>query len=114
MLTNGSLRWGSPAQIDENNICIGVSQLNEEDGRENLIKMDSYDSSILGKKYDNGQWIDNPDYVEPEPEVLPTISDLNTSIEELKSKNETLEQQNTALMLGMVDVYSALQTLLDS
>lgn len=104
------------AQIDENNICMGVSQLHSKESSDNLILLsdDEDFTSLLGKKYDNGQWIDNPDYVEPEPEVLPTISDLNTSIEELKTKNETLEQQNTALMLGMVDVYSALQTLLDS
>ena len=46
------------AQIDENNICIGVTQLSDEINHANMITLDEYDTAILGKKYENGKFIE--------------------------------------------------------
>ena len=67
------------AQIDENNICIGISQHPEEIDREDLIKIDSYDFGLLRKVWQDGEWIENPN---PEPEPEPTPDP--TSTDELK------------------------------
>jgi len=53
------------AQIDENNIVIGVSQLSGEILLPNLIPIPSYDESLLGKIW-NGATFENA----PEPNYL--------------------------------------------
>lgn len=64
------------AQIDENNICIGVSQHPEEINREDLIKINSYDISLLRKIWQDSEWIENPNPIpEPEPSPEPTSTD---------------------------------------
>ena len=56
------------AQINEDSICIAVSEM-EEIGEPNpyLVKIEKFDISILGKKYNNGVWEEGP---QPEPEPL--------------------------------------------
>lgn len=56
------------AQINDDSICIAVSEM-EEIGEPNpyLVKIEKFDISILGKKYNNGVWEDGP---QPEPEPL--------------------------------------------
>lgn len=61
------------AQINENNMCIAVSQLSGLVDLPNMIKLNSYDLSILGKKYNNGVWEEVP---QPEPKPEPTINTL--------------------------------------
>ena len=39
------------AQIDENGIVIGVSSLSGEMISDRMIKLDSYDLSLLGQRY---------------------------------------------------------------
>lgn len=62
------------AQLNENNICIGVSQLSGEVINDSLIRIDNADSSLLGKKYNNGLWEDVPTPDPPEP--TPTNQDV--------------------------------------
>ena len=56
------------AQINDDSICIAVSEM-EEIGEPNpyLVKIEKFDISILGKKYNNGVWEEGP---QPEPEPL--------------------------------------------
>ena len=61
------------AQINEDNICIAVSQLSGLVDLPNMIKLDSYNLNVLGRKYNNGVWEEVP---QPEPKSEPTISDL--------------------------------------
>lgn len=56
------------AQIDENNICIGVSQLSGEVNVPNMISVDSLDGRLMGKRYHNGGWEDIPQAEPAEPE----------------------------------------------
>lgn len=91
------------AQINSENICEGVSQLgNEEVTADNLIEIESYDLSLIGKMWTGSEWIENPNPPEPQPETV--------TLEILQAKIDQLEQQNMALMMGMVDVYSAVTT----
>lgn len=70
------------AQLDENNICISVSQLSGEIESSNMILLESYDASLLGKKYINGVWEETPT-----PELKPTAQDeINAEI--LKMLND--------------------------
>lgn len=44
------------AQLNENKICIGISQLSGEVIQDNMIELPSFDSSYMWKKYDNSSW----------------------------------------------------------
>ena len=41
------------AQLNENNICIGISQLSGEVIQSNMIEIQSADNSYMWKKYEN-------------------------------------------------------------
>lgn len=60
------------AQLDEDNVCIGISDLSGEVNQPDMIRIDSYDMSLLRKKYnfDTGEWDDVPPKPEPEPKPL--------------------------------------------
>lgn len=65
------------AQLNENNICIGISQLSGEVIQKNLIEITSNDSDYLWKKYENGNW--SAGKFEPVPEPV-TPEPTNTEI----------------------------------
>lgn len=44
------------AQLNENNVCIGLSQLSGEVIDSKLVEIASADSDYLWKKYENGVW----------------------------------------------------------
>lgn len=77
------------AQINEDNICIAVSQLSGLVDLPNMIKLGSYDLSILGKKYNDGVWEEVPQ-PEPEPSTEPTI---NTLVENQLTIMEAMAEQ---------------------
>lgn len=54
------------AQLDANNICIGVGTDDSLVG----IEVNSFD--VLGKRYENGEWVDVPQ-PQPEPSQLDRI-----------------------------------------
>ncbi len=74
------------AQLDENNICIGISQLSGEVTSDNMILLDNYDTSLLGKKYNNGIW----EEVEPEPEPEPAPTEQEMINAELLTTLNTI------------------------
>lgn len=61
------------AQLNEENICIGISQLSGKVAAENMIELASYDTGILGKKYVDGKW---EDVEHPEEEAEPTEQEI--------------------------------------
>ena len=77
------------AQLNEENICIGISQLSGKVAAENMIELASYDTSILGKKYVDGKW---EDVEQPTPQTEPTQLDK-------------LEENQLALMEAVADQY---------
>lgn len=44
------------AQLNNDNICIGISSLSNEIDSLGLIKIETYDTNFLYQKYENGQW----------------------------------------------------------
>lgn len=55
------------AQINEENICVGVSDLSGEVSADNMIRIDTMDTSLLGKKYNSGNW-ETVEPIDPQPE----------------------------------------------
>lgn len=65
------------AQIDDDGICCGVSQLSGEVEHDNMIQLESYDMSLMGKLWTGTEWIENPNPPEPvEPTTEPTNQDI--------------------------------------
>jgi len=46
------------AQINEAGICFAVSELAGEVIADNMVQLESYDTSLLGKRYVNGTWLE--------------------------------------------------------
>ena len=78
------------AQLNEENICVGVSQLSGEVIADNMIPLEFYDSSLIGKRYQNGLWEDI--LVEEMPEQELTEQELITA-EVLLGQAEILTNQ---------------------
>lgn len=68
------------AQINDDNICICVSNTGKATTtKPNMIQLETYDLTVLGKRYNNGVWEEVPQ-PEPEPSQLDRIETLlNTS-----------------------------------
>ncbi len=94
------------AQIDENNICVSVLDTPVEiTDNPKRILTDSYDMSVLGKKYNNGVW----ERVETTSEYTPTETEL-IQAELLLNQQEIIIKQNehdevlAAILLGQQTV----------
>lgn len=95
------------AQIDENNICIGVSQLSGKVNAPNMILLESQDASLLGKKYNSGTWEDVPAPEPPEPtptdqEILQAEMLLNQ--QQIISKQTEIDMTLAELLLNQQGV----------
>lgn len=85
------------AQINEENICTVISDMgNYEVSKPDLIPVDTFDTSLLGKHYNNGVWEDVPK-PEPEPEKpQPTNADIMAEIK--KTQSELIDEYTLELM----------------
>lgn len=61
------------AQINESNICVAVSNLTEKVQDTRLIPIGFMDVGLIGKKYENGEWVEVPI---PEPPMSETDKKL--------------------------------------
>ncbi len=59
------------AQLNDQRIAIAISQLSGAIDRPDMIPLDDLDSSLIGKRYDAGQWVEPPAQPVPEPEPQP-------------------------------------------
>lgn len=85
------------AQLNENNICIGISQLSGEVIQENMIEIPSFDNVHLWKKYENGAWSEGTF----EPQSTAPITEF-----------ETLKAENVALRNDLSNAVIELSTLI--
>ena len=85
------------AQINEENICTVISDTGSAEAvRPNLIPIDTYDTSLLGKRYNNGIWEAVPE-LEPEPiEPQPTNADILAEVK--KTQSEVIDEYTLELM----------------
>ncbi|MFZ5639071.1 MAG: hypothetical protein ACOY4Q_00005 [Bacillota bacterium] len=80
------------AQLNENGVCIGVSQLSGVVEQSNMIEIPALDTDYLWKKYENGQW--SAEKFEPQ-----TTAPI-TEFEELKQRQELMQAALDDLILG--------------
>ena len=114
------------AQIDDDGICCGVSQLSGIVEHDNMIQLESYDMSLMGKLWTGTEWIENPNPPDPpEPVEEVTNEDLQalelasmqgqadqyTTMLELQQQLEAQQQLMLANMQGMADVYTTLLSM---
>lgn len=86
------------AQIDENNICIAVSDLSGKVTADNMLRLETYDTSLLGKKYNNSVWEEVPK-PEPEPTQLDRI-ELQVKTSYAEAQNQAVDQYTEELLEG--------------
>lgn len=72
------------AQIGEDGICFAVSSLSGLVNSSNLIRLETYDESLLGKKYEDGSWQEVP---QPETQAK-ELSDTERAIFETQVNTE--------------------------
>lgn len=75
------------AELDENNICYAVSQLSGEVIANTMIPLETYDTSLLGKRYEDGEWVE----VE-----LPEIEQQETQLDRIESAVNDIAKNNTS------------------
>jgi len=80
------------AQLNENNICIGVSQLSGPVQANNMVEVPSFDLDCVWRKYENGQW--------SEEKYEPQSTGPLTEFEEVKLRLELAEAALNDLILG--------------
>lgn len=76
------------AELNDNNICIGVSCLKSEIDRQDMIRIDKYCEEYLWKRYENNEW--------SEEKFVPDLGIELTRMEEL-------EQQVQALNIALAE-----------
>ena len=94
---------------DENKICVGISDLSGKVQSDNMIELTNMDASLLGKKHDNGQWINvpQPEPTEPQPAeqeiLMQTLADMELSNIEAQQERQMLAQQVADLELMILE-----------
>ena len=96
------------AQIDEKGICFADSYLSGEVHADNMIPLNENAVSPLGKKYNNGVWIDVEQPQLPKTEsdteiIMQSITELELQGLEAKQERELLAQQMTDLELAILE-----------
>lgn len=83
------------AQINEKNICTVISDMGEvEVSDKHLIPIEVYDTSLLGKKYNNGVW-EEVYKTEPE-EPQPTNAEILAEVK--KSQQDIIDEYTMELI----------------
>lgn len=82
------------AQLDENNICTGVSQLSGPVDAPNMIPIDRMDIDYIWRKYENGAW--------SEDKYEPSTTAPLTEFEETKRRLDDVELAIAAILGGAV------------
>lgn len=86
------------AQINENKICDGVSDHSEPIIENNLIPIENLDSSFIGKKFENNQWVEIP-----EPKIEETIIPEPTQLDRIEA---ALNMKNEEISENAIDTYT--------
>ena len=87
------------AELNENNICKAVSQLSGKVDKPTMIPLDSYNTSLLGKRYDNGKWYE---VEQPEPEHTETQLDrIESAVNNIAKNNTSYAEMAQAIAEGV-------------
>ena len=80
------------AQLNENNICIGVSQLSGEVDAPNMVSIPEFTEDYIWRKYEDGEW--------SEEKFEPQTTAPLTEFEKLKQDQELIKEALDELILG--------------
>ena len=91
------------AQITDDGICCGVSQLSGIVNADNMIELESYDLSVMGMKWTGSAWIEDPNPPEPvEPvEPEPSNADLMAKLEDITTGQVSTAPLDAAYQEGV-------------
>ena len=78
------------AEINQDNICFALLETDNEINKPTMIQIENMDTNVLGRKYENGEWID----VEPEPVTTEPNEQEIIQAELLLSQQEILTRLN--------------------
>ena len=76
------------AQMNENNICTAISNLAGEVQDIRLIPIGFMDVELIGKKYENGEWVEVPMQEPPLSETEQAILDAAINVDYLVCMKE--------------------------
>lgn len=76
------------AQMNENNICTAISNLAGEVQDIRLIPIGFMDVELIGKKYENGEWVEVPMQEPPLSETEQAILDAAVNVDYLVCTKE--------------------------
>lgn len=85
------------AQLNENNVCVGISQLSGAVESSNMISIATFDPDLLWRKYENGQW----SVIKYEPQTTAPLSEFV----QVKQRVEQAENDNINTMLALTEIY---------
>ena len=90
------------AQITDDGICCGVSQLSGIVNADNMIELESYDLSVMGMKWTGSAWIENPNPPEPvEPVAEPSNADIMAKLEDMTTGQVSKADLDAAYQEGV-------------
>lgn len=90
------------AQIDDDSICTGVSQLSGIVDKPYMIEMESYDMSVMGKMWTGSEWVENPNPPEPpEPSMEPTTQDIMDKLNDMSGDQVSVATLDAAYREGV-------------
>ena len=78
------------AEINQDNICFALLETDNEINKPTMIQIEGMNTNVLGRKYENGEWID----VEPEPVTTEPNEQEIIQAELLLSQQEILTRLN--------------------
>lgn len=90
------------AQINDDGICCGVSQLCGIVDRDDMIQLESYDMSLMGKLWTGTEWVENPNPPEPpEPSTEPTTQDIMDKLNDMSADQVSVATLDNAYREGV-------------
>lgn len=92
------------AELDTENICKAIldTSANPDEIGTEFVLLESYDLTVLGKKYENGVWVEVP---EEEPVTEPM--ETQPSNTEIKNLLLEVKEQNLILMEAFAESVEA-------
>lgn len=90
------------AMLDENNICVSVQESPTVIDSDDLMELDSYETSVLGKMWTGSEWVENPNPPEsPEPSTGPTNQDIMDKLNDMSGDQVSVATLDAAYREGV-------------
>ena len=77
------------AQLNENGVCVGITETKSVINNSSMIKIDTFDTDKLNRKYEGGTWSE----IKYDAETVVAINEI-----------EKLKQENLELKLALAEL----------